>query len=132
MHLKSYILEYVSSGRRRKKIDFRSISKHTGFDEFITLIQLDGYVENKQMISIHPGASEEKVYHIYRQNYIDSSIQMGILNPDKPDYTFTVYFDRRDNEICRVEKDKFKWFMNSRTLEREKSSIEELIEYLND
>lgn len=131
MHLKSYILEYVSSGRRRKKIDFRSISEHTDFDEFVTLIQLDGYVEDRSMVTVYPGASEDKTYYIYRQKHIDSSVQIGILNPDKPDYTFTVYFDKRNNDICRVEKDKFKWFMNSRVLEVEQSSVEELIEYLS-
>lgn len=131
MDLKSYILEYVSSGRRRKKIDFRSISEHTDFDEFVTLIQLDGYVEDRSMVTVYPGASEDKTYYIYRQKHIDSSVQIGILNPDKPDYTFTVYFDKRNNDICRVEKDKFKWFMNSRVLEVEQSSVEELIEYLS-
>lgn len=131
MDLKSYILEYVSSGRRRKKIDFRSISEHTDFDEFVTLIQLDGYVEDRSMVTVYPGASEDKTYYIYRQKHIDSSVQIGILNPDKPDYTFTVYFDKRNNDICRVEKFKFKWFMNSRVLEQEQSSVEELIEYLS-
>lgn len=131
MHLRNYITEYVSSGRGRKKSVLHSISKHTDFDEFVNLIQSDGYSEDEQMISIHPGASEEKVYHIYRQKYMDSSVQIGILNPDKPDYTFFVFFDRRNNEICRVEKDEFVWFMKSRTLECRESTIEELIEYLS-
>jgi hypothetical protein len=121
----------VSSGRRRKKIDFRSISEHTGFDEFVNLIQSDGYSENRQLISIHPGASEEKVYHIYMNRYIDSNIQIGILNPGKPDYTFFVFFDRKDNGIIRVEKYKFKWSFGSRTLECKESTIKELIEYLS-
>jgi hypothetical protein len=121
----------VSSGRRRKKVNFRSISEHTDFDEFTNLIQSDGYAENRQLVGVFPGASEDKTYCIYRYKYIDSNVQIGILNPDKPDCTFTVYFDKRNNEICRVEKGKFEWFMKTRTLELKPSSIEELIDYLS-
>lgn len=132
MDLKSYITEYVSSGRGRKKYDFHSMSKHIDFDEFVNLIKSDGYVETRQLYDVsYPGASEDKTYYIYRHKYIDSSVQIGIMNPDKPDYTFTVYFDRRNNEIRRVCKYKFGWFMKSRTLEGKDSSVEELIEYLS-